>query len=866
MKEKLVKVLLFVICILGIGIVDRNVMAADHPSFETSLSAISKADIGAVSNQDAFWNTDTICINIADSERREFNRADIVIYKVSASGLLTCYKDFSGTCSARTWHCQKVTLPAGNYSILVQIEKRESGLSVWSSEYERKKITVYSPEEAAKTVKIKEKFSEYAKEGELTTYRVEVTGTNAENYKYEWYYPTDGQLKQIPGAGSASYTAAATDETSKHYYLCRVLIGSQAKWTSKMRTKLIREVRYDENIGEGVAFSQTKYDDLDLVLSQTIPTRTGYQFLGWSDKSNATTALYQPGDLYTTNSAVTLYAVWKPDEYIISYNLNGASGTIASQTKKQDETLCLSASIPTREGYDFLGWSESPTAVVAAYEAGESYTKNGDVTLYAVWKQKEYKITYDMNGGSGNISDQTKKHGEDISLSIVSPTKSRYVFEGWATNRYAEKAEYALGELYKKDEAITLYAVWSPEKYTVTYDPNGGMITISSSTKIYGEALKLTTLKPYREGYDFLGWSTSASAVNVEYNSGEIYWKEGDTTLYAVWKIKTYVISYDANGGIGGISSQTKVHGENIMLSSQQPTRTGYDFLGWSTNRNATVASFGSGGIYEGNGTQTLYAVWKLKTYRIEFYANGGEDAPGTKVKEYGQKLRWVGEMAYRDGYIFVGWATSPKSKVVAYLEDDVYEANESVALYAIWEKEKVVKSKPVFDVKKNIRKKYSAKKFKLPYTTDTNGRCSYRSSNEKVAKISSKGKVSIVGYGKVKITILTKSTKTYRSGKKTVNLTIIPNDVKGFKASSPQKGKLRCAWTQDKAVSGVEIRIGSQKTSEIKEFDMQGKTWVQFKGGTRGNICYASARNYVVVNGKRIYGNWTEQKSVKIK
>ena len=111
-------------------------------------------------------------------------------------------------------------------------------------------------------------------------------------------------------------------------------------------------------------------------------------------------------------------------------------------------------------------------------------------------------------------------------------------------------------------------------------------------------------------------------------------------TLYAVWKVNTYKITYNANGGSGapGVQSYTYAASGTITLSSVKPIRTGYSFLGWSTNKSATTATYGAGAAYNRNITAnvTLYAIWKINTYTITYNANGGVVLGGACASENG--------------------------------------------------------------------------------------------------------------------------------------------------------------------------------------------------------------------------------------
>ena len=124
--------------------------------------------------------------------------------------------------------------------------------------------------------------------------------------------------------------------------------------------------------------------------------------------------------------------------------------------------------------------------------------------------------------------------------------------------------------------------------------------------------MTLSPTKPTRTGYSFLGWSTSSTATSATYSAGGSYTANSAATLYAVWKANTYKVSYNANGGSGAPSAQTKTYGTTLKLSTTKPTRTNYTFLGWSTSASATSATYAAGANYTANAAVTLYAVWKL--------------------------------------------------------------------------------------------------------------------------------------------------------------------------------------------------------------------------------------------------------------
>lgn len=148
--------------------------------------------------------------------------------------------------------------------------------------------------------------------------------------------------------------------------------------------------------------------------------------------------------------------------------------------------------------------------------------------------------------------------------------------------------------------------------YTVQYNANGGSGAPSSQTKWYGAALTLSSSKPTRSGYRFSKWNTASGGSGTSYSSGATYTANAGATLYAQWTADTYTVSYDANGGSGAPARQTKTYGVTLKLQNGVPTRTNYNFLGWSTSKSATTATYVAGADFFVNGNTTLYAVWEL--------------------------------------------------------------------------------------------------------------------------------------------------------------------------------------------------------------------------------------------------------------
>ena len=172
-----------------------------------------------------------------------------------------------------------------------------------------------------------------------------------------------------------------------------------------------------------------------------------------------------------------------------------------------------------------------------------------------------------------------------------------------------------------------------------------------------------------------------AKLANIDRVGGTMY----ASTTVSIPKLSSYTISYNANGGSGAPSSQTKLYGSSLTLSSTKPTRTGYTFQGWATSSTGSVA-YAAGASYTANSSATLYAVWKANTYTIVYNANGGSGAPGKQTKTYGAALTLSSTKPTRTNYTFKGWGTSASATTVKYAAGASYTSNASITLYAIWE------------------------------------------------------------------------------------------------------------------------------------------------------------------------------------
>lgn len=188
---------------------------------------------------------------------------------------------------------------------------------------------------------------------------------------YNWCYVAI----VVNGSGTATIRIKATDKGGKEISrdITVQCVGSDAAFYT---------VTYDANGGTGAPDTQEKEEDVNLVLSNTVPTRDGCTFKGWNTAADGSGDSYAAGATYTANAAATLYAQWY---YPVTYNANGGTGAPDTQEKKVDVDIVLSSTEPTRDDYRFTGWNTATDGSGDSYAPGATYTTNAALNLYAQW-------------------------------------------------------------------------------------------------------------------------------------------------------------------------------------------------------------------------------------------------------------------------------------------------------------------------------------------------------------------------------------------------------------------------------------------------------------------------------------------------
>lgn len=247
-----------------------------------------------------------------------------------------------------------------------------------------------------------------------------------------------------------------------------------------------------------------------------------------------------------TQFTVVINASWETyyEGAQTNYGMTATSGGVTKTISAFDGTKRSSGSASFTGTYSISGNGSATKTITVTFknfntDNDDSASKNVTFSV-TVPAWTSYTVTYNANGGTGAPGKQTKWKDQTLTLSSTKPTRTGYSFQGWALTKADADAGtwyYQPGGSCGRNENLTLYAVWKANTYAVNYNANGGTGAPAKQTKTYGVALTLSSTKPTRTNYNFLGWGTSASATTVTYKAGASYVANAAITLYAIWEL-----------------------------------------------------------------------------------------------------------------------------------------------------------------------------------------------------------------------------------------------------------------------------------------------------------------------------------------
>ena len=373
----------------------------------------------------------------------------------------------------------------------------------------------------------------------------------------------------------------------------------------------------------------------------TLPTvtRAGYTCEWYSDPN------YPSNKRVTAETKVKipinheLFAKWIPDNYTITYNLNGGSVGLDNPSKYTVETESFVLNEPVRTGYDFIGWSGTG---ITGNEISHTVAKGttGNLTFTANWELRGYKISYDLNDKDGvgisaiNDVNNPLTYKVTDSVTLNEPTRAGFRFTGWTGSNGTTAQRNVTIPAGSTTGNKSYTANWEPIDYSITYNYGGATVIPSTNPRIYNvKTPSFTLTEPERTGYDFAGWTSNNENLNgdtVTIVKGSV---TGDLTFKAVWKeANAFEITYILHGGrVDGVNPETYKTGETPEIYN--PLKDGYVFKNWEKTINgettpqstATIGEFDSGDII-------FEAFWRALPYSIVYNLDSESDYDGGRI------------------------------------------------------------------------------------------------------------------------------------------------------------------------------------------------------------------------------------------
>ena len=449
----------------------------------------------------------------------------------------------------------------------------------------------------------------------------------------------------------------------------------------------VYNLSYD--IGEGTIVEENPetYTIESPTFTLNNPIRTGYTFDGWTG-SNGETPQTIVTILLGSTGERNFYANWTADTYTISCDLKGGSLATANPENYTIETATFTLNNPTRTGYIFTGWTGSNSSDTPQTTVTIAKGSTGNKSYTANWSPITYAVAFDANGGEGTMpSVSGVAYDTEITLPDSTFTRTGHTFQGWALSTDATEYEYRknqkVSNLTAEDGAtVTLYAFWSVNAYTITFDSAGGSpvdpITLPFGTEVTAPQ------NPTREGYSFDGWSPAIPETMPAKNQ----------TLTATWHPNAITVTFYRNGGTEGTDMDpiTVNYGEEVHLPKCTFQKTGYHFVGWSRTADGAATIGDENAITGGVNNVDLFAVWAANKYYVEFRGNGATDGSMDTLEcVYDDSYTLSANEFTKTGARFLGWALSANGEVV-YNETNntitnlTTTENGRVPLFAIWE------------------------------------------------------------------------------------------------------------------------------------------------------------------------------------
>ena len=422
----------------------------------------------------------------------------------------------------------------------------------------------------------------------------------------------------------------------------------------------------------------TYYRDTSVTLTAKAAP-TGYDFVGWYEGSNLVSTSLSFVVTLTANR--TLVAKYKIKSYTVnatSENINKGTVNPAGQTVEHGANATVVAT--PKAAYNFAGWYNGTTKVSS--NASYTFAVTANISLTAKFTIKTFTTTTaNSTGGTASVNKSSVEYGGSAIWTATPSTG--YNFSKWSNGSTVNPL--TVSNITANTHITPVFVLKS---YTVTWNPNGGSVSPTSTTKTHGSTLG-TLPTPTRAAdvqytYTFKGWFTAATD-GTQVSASTTVTK--NVTYYAQWTAtkRSYTATFNGNGGgTPNPSTITKTYGSEL---GTLPTcsRTGYTFLGWYTASSGGTKISSTTKI---TGTVTYYAQWSINSYTLTYNANGGNAvSPASKSIQYGSAYGTLPTPTKSSTaeytYAFAGWYTAASGGTQVTANTTMGAGNTTI--YAHW-------------------------------------------------------------------------------------------------------------------------------------------------------------------------------------
>ena len=505
-------------------------------------------------------------------------------------------------------------------------------------------------------------------------------------------------------------TVTKTDKDGTKYTLDGWWISDDAEATTE--TNFRENTTLTAHWSTGEAYNSVTYYDEDYVVRSDAvangehatdlkfedrydeDNRKAYKFGGWySDKEFKTKFDFSTA----INQDVNLYAKWIPENRTVTFRANGDGAKIGDADSVVSNvgygTCVKDPGTPTCAGYVFAGW------YTAEDDKGDEFDLTNtpitkDITLYAHWTRQTFQVTFDSQGGS-SVDSPTVSYGDPVA-EPEEPTREGYTFDGWYTKAKGGSAWRFADDVSKNPDEVTsdltLYAHWTEDTYTVSFDLNGGTSKkIADQSVKYGQKV-VEPKDPTKENDGFYAWFT-ADNVKWDFDNDVV---TGDMTLHAEWveggddglvgRLVCYYVDGEFVGSGIGYEGGVLDHPDDNVLEDILGLAADRAIDGWYLDAACTQKiDFDSYKLGDDNLDIYARVVDRASLMRtVTFHTGISTTVDPVQVKS-GEKISAPDVTLTAKGYTFAGWFTDKDCKTKFDFNTAI---TEDMTLWAGWLKD----------------------------------------------------------------------------------------------------------------------------------------------------------------------------------